>query len=83
RVLEAVLARAVTLLGVTGGEVAIWDDEAEQLVVVASENIGKDSTGTRLKLGEGAMGAVGESHEPLIIPSYHEWLGQSVQYADV
>jgi PAS domain S-box-containing protein len=83
RVLEAVLARAVTLLGVTGGEVAIWDEEAEELRVAASENIGKDSTGTRLRLGEGAMGAVGESHEPLIIPSYHEWLGQSAQYADV
>jgi PAS domain S-box-containing protein len=83
RVLQAVLARAVTLLGVTGGEVAIWDEEAEELRVAASENIGKDSTGTRLRLGEGAMGAVGESHEPLIIPSYHEWLGQSAQYADV
>jgi PAS domain S-box-containing protein len=83
RVLQAVLARAVTLLGVTGGEVAIWDEDAEELVVVASENIGKDSTGTKLGLGEGAMGAVGETREPLIIPSYREWLGQSAQYADV
>jgi PAS domain S-box-containing protein len=83
RVLQAVLARAVTLLGVTGGEVAIWDEDAEELIVVASENIGKDSTGTRLKLGEGAMGAVGETREPLVIPSYHEWLGQSAKYADV
>ena len=38
---------------------------------------------TRLKLGEGAMGAVAESLEPLIIPSYHEWLGQSPKYSDV
>jgi PAS domain S-box-containing protein len=83
RVLQAVLARAVTLLGVTGGEVAIWDEEAGSLEVVASENIGKDSTGTRIALGEGAMGSVAETHEPLIIPSYHEWLGQSAQYADV
>jgi PAS domain S-box-containing protein len=29
------------------------------------------------------MGAVAETLEPLIIPSYHEWLGQSPQYADV
>ena len=54
-----------------------------QLVVVASENIGKDSTGTRLGLGEGAMGHVARTREPLIIPSYHEWLGRSGQYADV
>ena len=83
RVLQAVLERAVTLLGVTGGEVAIYEDRKQELVVVASQNIGKDSTGTRLKPGEGAMGAVAESLEPLIIPSYHEWLGQSEQYADV
>jgi PAS domain S-box-containing protein len=83
KVLQAVLARAVTLLGVTGGEVAIWDEEAGALEVVASENIGKDSLGTRIALGEGAMGTVARSHEPLIIPSYHEWLGQSAQYADV
>jgi PAS domain S-box-containing protein len=83
RVLQAVLARAVTLLGVTGGEVAIYDEERQALEVVASENIGKDSTGTRIRLGEGAMGTVAQTLEPLIIPSYHEWLGQSAQYADV
>jgi len=83
KVLQAVLARAVTLLGVTGGEVAIWNEEAGALEVVASENIGKDSTGTHIALGEGAMGSVASTHEPLIIPSYHEWLGQSAQYADV
>ncbi len=43
RVLQAVLERAVTLLGVTGGEVAIYDEATSKLVVVASENIGKDS----------------------------------------
>ena len=83
RVLQSVLERAVTLLGVTGGEVAIYDEEARELTVVASENIGKESTGTRLQVGEGAMGTVAQSREPLIIPSYHEWLGQSGQYADV
>ncbi|NIR42846.1 MAG: GAF domain-containing protein [Gemmatimonadetes bacterium] len=83
RVLQAVLERAVTLLNVTGGEVAIFEEEKGELQVVASQNIGKDSTGTRLKLGEGAMGAVAVTHEPLIIPSYHEWLGRSTKYADV
>ncbi|MGH7537514.1 MAG: GAF domain-containing protein [Gemmatimonadales bacterium] len=83
RVLQAVLSRAVTLLGVTGGEVAIYEEQRQQLVVVASENIGKESTGTRLALGEGAMGHVARIREPLIIPSYREWLGRSQQYADV
>jgi PAS domain S-box-containing protein len=83
KLLEAVLARAVALLEVTGGELAIYDEANEELVVVASHNIGKDSTGTRLKPGEGAMGHVAQTHEPLLIPRYHEWLGQSAKYSDL
>jgi len=83
RVLQVVLERAVALLGVTGGEVAIFEEAAGELVVLASANIGKDSTGTRLKVGEGAMGHVARTLEPIIIPSYHEWLGQSPKYGDV
>ena len=83
RVLGMVLKRAVALLGVTGGEVAIFDEAAGELEVVASANIGKDSTGTRLKIGEGAMGQVAQTREPLIIPSYREFLGQSAKYDDI
>ncbi len=81
--LRATLQRAVALLGVTGGELAIFDEAKRELVVVASHNIGKDSTGTRLPLGEGAMGRVAETHEPLLIPEYAEWLGRSGKYADI
>jgi PAS domain S-box-containing protein len=83
RVLQAVLNRAVTLLGVTGGEVAIYEEQAQQLVIAASQNIGKDSTGTRLGLNEGAMGHVAVTREAIIIPSYAEWLGRSAKYSDV
>ncbi|HXY18492.1 MAG TPA: GAF domain-containing protein [Gemmatimonadales bacterium] len=83
KLLQATLQRAVTLLGVTGGELAILDDATGELVVVASHRIGKDSTGTRLAPGEGAMGRVAQTREPLIIPKYAEWLGRSGQYADV
>jgi PAS domain S-box-containing protein len=83
KLLQSTLQRAVTLLGVTGGELAIFDEARGELEVVASHNIGKDSTGTRLALGEGAMGRVAQTHEPLIIPEYAEWLGRSGQYADV
>jgi len=83
KLLQATLQRAVTLLGVTGGELAICDEARQELEVVASHNIGKDSTGTRLPLGEGAMGRVAQTREPLIIPEYAEWLGRSGQYADV
>jgi PAS domain S-box-containing protein len=82
RVLQAVIERAVSLLGVTGGEVAIYDEDAKELVVLACEHIDQDSTGTRLAIGEGAMGTVASTLEPIIIPSYHEWLGRSPKYED-
>jgi PAS domain S-box-containing protein len=80
RLLEAVLKRAVALLGVSGGELAVFDEERDELVVVASQGIGKDSTGTRMRRGDGAMGYVATSHEPLIIPNYQQWEGHSAQY---
>ena len=42
-----------------------------------SENMGASAVGTRMKLGEGAMGQVSETHEPLIIPRYQEWESRS------
>jgi PAS domain S-box-containing protein len=83
KTLQATLERAVTLLGVTGGELAIFDSTREEFEVAACHNVGRDTTGIRLKLGEGAMGIVGNSHEPLIIPDYHTWLGKSAKYATV
>jgi PAS domain S-box-containing protein len=80
KLLQAVLERAVSLLGVTGGELAIYHDGAAELEIVASHNIGDDSTGTRIRLGEGAMGQVAETHRPLIIPNYHEWADRLDQY---
>jgi PAS domain S-box-containing protein len=83
KLLQAVLERAVKLLGVTGGELAIYDEQARELEIVASHHIGKNSTGVRLRLGEGAMGSVAVTHEPLIIPEYDEWVGRSASYSDV
>jgi signal transduction protein with GAF and PtsI domain len=77
RVLESVLERAVTLLRVTGGEVAIYEEETQEMLVVASDEHWQGIHRTRLKVGEGAMGTGARTLDPLIIPSYHEWLGQS------
>jgi PAS domain S-box-containing protein len=83
KTLQATLERAVKLLGITGGELAIFDSARNELVIAASHNVGSDTTGIRLKLGEGAMGTVAQTREPLIIPSYHEWLGKSAKYAHI
>ena len=80
RVLQGVLQRAASLLDVTGGELATFDEARRDLVIVASHNMGTNAVGTRMALGEGAMGRVAETKEPLIIPRYQEWLGRSTQY---
>jgi PAS domain S-box-containing protein len=82
--LQAVLERAVALLHVSHGELAIYDAAARELEIVASHNVGKrDTTGTRMAVGEGAMGHVARTREPLIIDNYREWAGHSPQYAQV
>ena len=58
------MRRATTLLGVSGGELAIYDDARKELEIVASLRvIGVDSTGMRLALDEGAMGHVAVTRE--------------------
>jgi hypothetical protein len=83
KLLQAVLRRAVALLGVAGGELAIYDEAKEELVVAANDNPGQGSTGARLKVGEGALGHVARTRKPLIIPDYRQWAGRSDQYASV
>ncbi len=80
KVLQRVLERAVGLLNVTGGELATWDAGAGDLLIVASHNMGTDAVGTRIALGDGAMGRVAETRESLIIPRYQEWEGRSSKY---
>jgi PAS domain S-box-containing protein len=80
KLLQAVLGRAVALLDVTGGELAIFEERTQQLVIVASHNMGTNAVGTRMALGEGAMGHVARTHEPLIIPRYQQWESRSAQY---
>ena len=82
RLLQAVLERAVSILEVTGGELAIFEQATNELVIVASHNLPTNAVGTRMKLGEGAMGHVAETHEPLIIPRYQEWAGRSDKYTE-
>ncbi len=83
KLLQAMLHRATSLLGVSGGELAIYEEDSRQLVIAASLNIGVDSTGTRLGLGEGAMGHVAATRLPITIPEYIEWLGRSEKYEGV
>src|SRR3990170_5946325 len=58
RLLVAVLAPAVALLGAVGGELATYEESRGELIIAANHGMKTDSRGTRLRLGEGAMGRV-------------------------
>jgi PAS domain S-box-containing protein len=83
RLLEAVLSRAVTLLGAAGGELATFDEARGELVIAANHNMREDSRNARLKVGEGAMGHVVRTGEQMMIPDYQTWEGRSRQYAQI
>jgi PAS domain S-box-containing protein len=83
RLLQAVLDRAVGLLGASGGELATYDPVRERLVIAASHGAGPLSVGTELVVGEGAMGHVARAREPLIVPDYATWGGRSARYTGV
>jgi PAS domain S-box-containing protein len=83
RLLQAVLERAVGILGATAGELAVFDESTQEFVVAANVHVSPSTVGMRLGLGEGAMGHSAESGEPLIIADYANWSGRSGQYARI
>jgi signal transduction histidine kinase/DNA-binding response OmpR family regulator/HAMP domain-containing protein len=81
--LQAIVERATGLLDATGGELGLYEEASQEIRVVISHNLGEGFVGTRHKLGEGSMGRVAETCEPLIIGDYQTWEGQAPQYADI
>jgi len=81
--LQAIVERAAGLLDATGGELGLYDEASQEVRIVVSHNLGEGYVGTRHALGEGAMGRVAETREPLIIEDYLTWEARAPQYADV
>jgi two-component system cell cycle response regulator len=80
--LRDILERAVTLMNATGGDLGIFNEADRNLLIVTSFNLDKDYTGTCMELGEGLMGRVALTLEPLIVSDYQNWPGKSSQYGD-
>lgn len=74
--LQSIVAWAVELLRADAGEVFLWDEERGYLV----QSIGLGSMeryiGLTLKPGEGIVGRVFESGQPMIVPDYATWPGK-------
>jgi transcriptional regulator with GAF, ATPase, and Fis domain len=68
--LRSIVERAAVLLHGTGGELGLIDEENQEIHIVVSHNLGEDFTGSRHDVGEGAMGLVASTGEPVIIDDY-------------
>jgi signal transduction histidine kinase len=83
KLLEVIVARAASLLHATGGELGLYDETNQELHIVVSYNLGSHYVGRYQALGEGAMGSVAATCEPLIIDDYQTWEGRLAEYSHV
>jgi PAS domain S-box-containing protein len=81
--LQAIVKRAAGLVDASGGELGLYDAASQEIRIVVSYNLGPGFVGMCHKVGEGAMGRVAESGEPLIIADYDKWDQRAPQYAEL
>jgi diguanylate cyclase (GGDEF)-like protein/PAS domain S-box-containing protein len=81
--LMRILTRALELLRVTIGELALFDPNQNDLEIIISQGLGENHTGQHMALGEGVMGIVALSRQPLLVDDYITWEGRSAQYTDI
>ncbi len=71
--LGLILRRAMALAGAASGTVFLWDGEAQALVPHTWHGRADWPPGTRLRLGEGAVGHAAQRRAPLIVNDYATW----------
>jgi len=81
--LQAIVERSADLLASSGGELGLYNEPNQEIEIVVSYNLGEDYVGLRHRLGEGAMGKVALTKEPLIIKDYQTWEGRLTQYTRI
>jgi GAF domain-containing protein len=79
--LQTIVARATTLMGVTGGFIYEADPARRRLRLAAVKALSPDPLGAEMEFGEGVAGRVAESGESLVIHNYLQWVGRSERFA--
>ena len=80
--LQHVVEEAARLLGTESGGLYLYDEEAAELELVVSHNLGRDRRGLRMKVGEGLAGKAVETGQAITVADYHTWPGRSPQWAE-
>lgn len=81
KLLQTIVERAVDLVGATGGHLGLRQANDDEIEIVVSHNMGRESVGKRFTLGEGVIGQVAKTCVPLIVPDYQTWEGRSNEFA--
>ncbi|MBE9506450.1 MAG: GAF domain-containing protein, partial [Chloroflexi bacterium] len=80
--LWAICDRAARLLGVDKGGLYLYDEPRGELELAVSYKLGRDYTGTRIKLGEGVAGRVVQTGQPLTVDDYSRWEERALAYEE-
>ncbi len=76
-VLQAIVERMVALMRAKQGMIALYDPEQHNLRIHYSVGMDRDYAGTRIPFGEGVLGKVAQTRQPLVVYDYHQWEGRS------
>ncbi len=82
-VLKAIVERMIALLRASHGMIALYDPEPNNLRVHYSAGMNRDYTGMRVAPGEGVIGRVAQTHQPLVVYDYNRWEGRASLFADM
>lgn len=80
KLLKTILVRAIDLIGATGGQLGMYEPEANQLRIVVSHNLKRNYVGATQKIGQGMMGMVASSKQSMMIDDYMTWPGRLESY---
>ncbi len=78
--LQLIVSWAVELLQADAGEVFLWDESQGYLIQSIGWGRMERYIGLKLKPGEGIVGRVFQSGQPMIVPDYASWPGRLEVY---
>ncbi|MCS6940312.1 MAG: GAF domain-containing protein, partial [Roseiflexus sp.] len=76
-VLKAIVERMVALMRATHGMIALYDPAQNNLRIHYTVGMDRDYSGMRIAPGEGVIGRVALTRQPLVVYDYRRWEGRS------
>jgi diguanylate cyclase (GGDEF)-like protein len=80
RLLDKIVLSSMDLMNGPVGELALLDPARRQFKVVVSHGLNLTILGDYLDAGEGLMGKVAQTGQPLSVDDYTDWQGKSSRY---